>query len=104
MSEADRLKDDVQNMLRGLRPMRQQAEEQEEEAEDLDDAKNEAQSELCESIKEILDQTFTVEALRRMCDEKGITQKIGQIGVKEVADNIREALQRGFEDHLENYG
>lgn len=104
MSEADRLKEDVQRMLQGLpargAEVRQDPEEMSED--DLDDAKAEAREQLAEEVKRIINTTFTRESLVKIATEKGLMEKIGQIGVRDVADEIRTALESGFESYLEN--
>jgi hypothetical protein len=106
MSEADRLKEDFRRMMSGLPPMGAPQEatqrEEEDQDEDLDDAKSEIRSQLRDEVQKIIDAILTKEALIRMAEEKGYTNRIGQAGVREVVSDIRSALASGFEEFLDN--
>ena len=102
-TEADRLKEDVQRMLQGLPARGAERREPDQMSEDdLDDAKREARETLADEVKRIINETFTRDTLAKIATEKGLMEKIGQIGVREVAEEIRTALESGFESYLEN--
>lgn len=99
MSEAEQLKEDVQRMLAGLPPRRhQQVEDQTEE--DLDDAISEAQSEIADVIKDVIRQTITKESIKKICEEKGLMARIGQIGISRIADSLKNDLNEVIDNHF----
>lgn len=104
MSEADRLREDVNRMMQGLAPLRQSEGREEDEEVDLDEVKDEIRSEMYDKLKNIIETTFTQDAIVRMMSPEHL-QQIGNVGANDVAGRLVMNLLRGFEDGYENdYG
>jgi hypothetical protein len=99
MSEADRLKEDVQRMLAGLPPRGQQQTEDQTE-EDLDDVISESKGEIADVIRNVIDQTITSDAIKKICEEKGLTARLGQFGVGRIAAQLKNELTDAMENNF----
>jgi hypothetical protein len=89
--EEDRLKDDVKKMFSGMLRQARSIESEDEDG-DLENEVTEATRELMEIVQGIFQATMTTESLRKIAEEKGITQRIGQVGLKNAIENIQEKV------------
>lgn len=98
MSEADQLKEDIQRMLQGL--PRRGTEPIEENNEDFDDTISEAKSEVAEVVRDVIRQTITKESIKKICEEKGLMQRIGQVGIGRISEELKSELVDTIENNF----
>ena len=101
--DANKLKDDIQNMLRGAGRQPQPPVE-DGEVEDGDEVYEEQQTQneivqpLVDRLKEAVNAALTKEIIQKISNETGVTRQIGQVGVADFHEKLIGHIMSAFEE------
>lgn len=101
MSDADKLREDISRMFRNVQnglSMPSGSGGDEDDGEDLEEAVDNAVNEISVRIKEVLENSLTVENIMLVAREKGIVDRIGQAGCREAASRIQKVMKYALEN------